>query len=281
MAHPNAHSSWSSLAVGLNGNSIVGAVSNNCGNIYVSADSGSTFIETAAPLAGPRTFTDTAISGNGSIQISLVGSVYPFVSIDYGSTWVERRAAGCRAWTGAASNSDGSMLVIASNILQLSRDQGLTWSTLTVGAGFQAFTGVTMDYSGQYIYACVNGGGIWRSTNGVNFTLAANTSSFPWTDVASSSNGSVSEQVGMGADGGSTQRTWLIRSTHPCFPPAHKGCCSQRHHGQHGLHVARLRAHIFGEPKRRPQGLGRRHDVWRWSKDCGDCQERCVPRCCM
>jgi hypothetical protein len=92
------------------------------------------------------------------------------------------------------------MQVIASNILQLSRDQGLTWSTLTVGAGSQAFTGVTMDYSGQYIYACVNGGGVWRSIDaGVTFSLAANTSSFPWTDVASSSNGSVSERVGMGA----------------------------------------------------------------------------------
>lgn len=59
------------------------------GNIFTSINNDSTLFNTTGTLlAGPRPFSQVAISSNGSVQIAAVDYAFPFVSLDQGATWV-------------------------------------------------------------------------------------------------------------------------------------------------------------------------------------------------
>ena len=88
-----------------------------------------------------------------------------------------------------ATSSSGVIIAAATNpgyiLLSTNTGSTSTWSNV---ASSQAWTGISMDSTGTYMAACVNGGNIWVSTN-TGSTWTSYASSLAWSGISMNSSG--------------------------------------------------------------------------------------------
>jgi hypothetical protein len=109
-----------------------------------------------------------ATSANGTKVAAVDRGGYIWTSVDSGSTWTNRTAAGSRNWESIASSSDGDNLVaVASDgFIFTSTDSGDTWLDKTnTPAGVTGFTGVASSNDGSRLAVTTWNSGIYTSSN--------------------------------------------------------------------------------------------------------------------
>jgi len=187
---------WDSIASSANGNILAATLFGSSGGIYLSFDSGQTWMVTNTTFAALRAI---AVSSDGSkfVAANYGGGLYTNSSIASGGWGIGGSTAGLN-WISVASSSDGSKLVAAANGtgIYTSTNAGATWKQQTSGlpsGGLQNWYYVASSANGSNLVAVFSGGGIYTSANaGQSWTqqttgLPVNPS---WISVASSADGS-------------------------------------------------------------------------------------------
>ncbi len=188
----------------------------NVSPIYVSADSGNTWIQTTAPTN--IEWYCLASSADGT-KIIAAGSPYNpgpiYASTNSGSTWMATSAP-LTNWVSIACSADGNKLaaVIAGGGIYHSTDFGVTWTL--ANAPNTNWLGVASSVDGIKLVATAGSGGIYASTDaGTNWTLTS-APKIGWYPVASSADGT---KLAAGSLGGSIYTstnsgiTWEQNST--------------------------------------------------------------------
>ena len=156
------------------------------GQIYVSADSGATWI--AKPVdsqQSAKNWSDIAISTDGQVLAASEFRGKIWVSNNGGTTWTARDEN--RTWRSVAASSTGVVIAAVANGGQVyvSVDSGATW---TARASAQLWTSVAVSADGNRMLASVYGGSLYTSVDkGTTWTAVA--SSRLWNSVASSVDG--------------------------------------------------------------------------------------------
>jgi hypothetical protein len=172
---------WQTVASSADGSVLVAAPggSGPAGPIYVSSDSGTTWIATSAPQ---EVWVSVALSADGKKMVAVPGGLavpqYPsaviYTSTNSGLTWVPRTVPG-EYWWSVASSADGSKLMAVSYMesfdsssgfsylggIFTSTDSGATWAQ-TIGPSNYWWAGA-MSADGDKLVVAVSGGGIYSS----------------------------------------------------------------------------------------------------------------------
>jgi len=171
--------------------------------------------EKAVPGTGTGfDWADTAMSSAGT-RIAAIGGASVFTSSDGGATWVQRTAAGSRAWRSIASSADGTKLFAAVNggYVYASADGGATWVERT-GSGSRSWNSICCSDDGTRIAATVSNGYIYTSSDGgASWTEQTGALYGTRYDIACSSDGMklatrTGADIRTSADGGAT---WTVR----------------------------------------------------------------------
>lgn len=217
---------WSAVASSADGSKLVAAV--NPGGLFRSVNSGvtwsplnqtNTWRAVASSADGARLFAvpkdkiytsanggihwtrrsdsndwaAVACSSDGSKAVAAVNGGGLYTSVDFGTNWVLRSAAGtARAWSGVASSADGSRLVAVVNggALYTSDDSGTNWVVQTNAGTARAWSSVASSADGGKLVAGVSPGGIYTSMDfGTNWTLQPAAEIQSWRGIASSADG--------------------------------------------------------------------------------------------
>ncbi len=171
---------WVSIAASANGTHLAAVAS--YGLLYVSADSGATWIRanTAGTGAEPqRAWQSVASSADGRNLVAVASYEAVFTSGDYGQTW--RTTGPALDWAAVACSSDGTNLVAADyemGGIYRSADSGVTW--VRTSAPLQRWRCVASsadgtrlvagtDYGSDYgqlpaVYASADSGATWKLT---------------------------------------------------------------------------------------------------------------------
>ena len=155
---------WSGASASTNGTSLVLVDEQFSGYVYISSDSGATWV-THQQSTSSQKWMATSMSGDGT-RIALVpttaGSIY--ISSDSGATWAARTGAGSKPWSGVSMSTDGSKIVAADSAagyIWLSSDYGSTWSSSSAGTGTKNWLSVAISGSGNMILGGTDNGYVW------------------------------------------------------------------------------------------------------------------------
>ncbi len=212
---------WSSVAASASG-TIIAATINN-GNIYVSTNSGVSWVQRASV----QYWSDVTVSADGTRMAATVGNInttsdngYIWYSTDSGASWgTQSSSSGSKQWVSIASSANGTNLIAAvyNGYLYVSSDAGKTWSSAgSSGLGNLYWTSVASSANGSNLVAVANGGQIYTSTNAGSSWQQRVSSSLAWNCVASSSDGSrLVAVLGNGSIYNSTDygATWTLNPT--------------------------------------------------------------------
>ena len=169
----------------------------NGGNIWISSDSGITWIEknSGVPVLN-QAWQSVSISADGTIQTAVVNGGNIWISSNSGATWTFPASAGSRNWYSVSVSS-------ASGQYQTALDYGsgpaggLIWRSLNYGVSWasrpypsQHYCAVSVSSTGQYQTALVENGYIWisSSTGGI-WTAVLAPGTQIWKSVSVSADG--------------------------------------------------------------------------------------------
>jgi hypothetical protein len=182
--------------------------------IYVSLDSGFTWIQTSAPS---NSWTSVATSADGSRLVAaaafefedtetVIGGNLIYASADSGLTWTPTTAP-TNTWMSVASSADGTRLVAAASSIYLdygdvgqigdgliytSGDSGKTWTTTSAPTNWWVSVASSADGTRLVAVASTDNNGdgmVYRSTNSGITWSAASVPRNRWSSVASSADG--------------------------------------------------------------------------------------------
>ena len=185
---------WRNVAVSQDGLTVVAVpdnitVAGTPAKITLTRDGGLNWARTDNPNA----WSAVASSADGTNLIAAVNGGGIYTSVNRGTNWTLRTAAGARAWSAVASSTNGVRLVAAVNGggIYTSADAGANW-TLQTGVGTSlAWSGVASSVDGSRLAAVVNGGGIFTSADfGETWIPRPAAGTSPWSSVTSSGDGS-------------------------------------------------------------------------------------------
>jgi len=162
---------WLSVASSADGN-VLAAVAGNWepGAIYVSTNSGTTWLEASAPITNWWT---VAMSANGSEIIAGVGYGLIYISTNFGAAWTATSAP-TSGWQSVAVSADGSKIAaaclpvnlpapdeISPGSIYTSTNFGVDWVSNNVP--FAAWLDVASSADGNELFAINHGGEMWMS----------------------------------------------------------------------------------------------------------------------
>ncbi len=178
---------WRATAISADGSKMV-AVANN-DNIYISNNTGSTWIKTDSSLI---TWTSVTMSSDGTKLAAVAGapyqygnpSYYVYTSIDGGTTWLEQTGSTkTSSRFSIASSADGTKLATADygiyssgDYINKSNDSGTTWSTQTT-AGQRLWKSIATSADGSKLAAVAYGGYIYTYTPTLTSTITTDVNS--------------------------------------------------------------------------------------------------------
>lgn len=201
-------SGWSGVTMSADGTVMAAAGSTN---IYISTNSGTTWLPTSAP---GQYWAAIASSADGSKLIAAAspagiysGGIY--TSTNSGASWLSNSVANPNYWNAVASSGDGTKLVAmaghypSSSIgyVYLSTNSGIAWAP--ANAPITNWCSVASSADGSKLLAGTFGGSAYLSTNsGATWMLQTNLPAARWTTMALSADGrilmAVAYQVGNG-----------------------------------------------------------------------------------
>ena len=182
---------WVKIASSADGTILAATVGGaNPGYIYISYDSGATWIEQTG--SGSRNWSAIAMSSDGSKLVAGVSDGGVWKSSDSGFTWTALSGVGNSTNAEMAASSDGTVfyrVAYGGNLLRIYYS-GSTWiyNYVGIGAGSDV-TSVACDATGNTVYVTIYGSGIWKSIDsGATFVSILNNTS-GWKGIRSSSTG--------------------------------------------------------------------------------------------
>ncbi len=195
---------WTSISYTSDGSYLVAGATNQS-EIYYSSDNGtSTWVPaTSIPNVNQQNWLGIATisSGFGGVGIVSGGGVWIF-----GGVQMQDISSGAgENWRAVACNNNCSVIFVVSSadhIIKRSTNSGSTWTTVTPAPSLN-WSGISVSPDGTKIFACAEGGQLYRSTD-TGATWIPLDSSRQWTGVASSSDGEKLAAVNYGTlpDGG-------------------------------------------------------------------------------
>ncbi|MGO9704396.1 MAG: WD40/YVTN/BNR-like repeat-containing protein [Limisphaerales bacterium] len=171
---------WTSVASSADGTKLVAAAKND--GIWVSTNSGDTWIQTSAPNYQDGYSIASSFDGTKLVAGAHAGGIY--ISTNSGQTWVSNNLPN-QDWYSVASSADGSKLaaLIANGVVFTSTDSGNTWVSSTnmplLRSVASSADGTKLVAAGLEIYISTNSGSSWTQTNSLSGGIS----------VASSANG--------------------------------------------------------------------------------------------
>ncbi len=204
-------SGWSGVTMSADGTVMAAAGSTN---IYISTNSGTTWLPTSAP---GQYWAAIASSADGTKLIAAAspvgiysGGIY--TSTNSGASWLSNSVPNPNYWNAVASSGDGTKLVataghyLSSSIgsVYLSTNSGNTWAAAS--APITNWCSVASSADGSKLLAGTFGGSAYLSTNsGATWMLQTNLPAARWTTMALSADGrilmAVAYEVGSGPGG--------------------------------------------------------------------------------
>lgn len=184
---------WASVASSANGVGLIAAQDN--GLIYMSTNSGSTWVPATAPT---NKWSSVASSANGTQLVAVAHTGNPlceqnagnevyngpiYTSANAGTTWTEANAPS-NDWISVASSADGSKLIVAAENgpIYVSTDSGADW--LNSGAPTNDWKSVAASADGNTFMAVAGGDTgqiyLWQMTPTLGMTFSTNTLNFSW-----------------------------------------------------------------------------------------------------
>jgi hypothetical protein len=182
---PNA--AWFSVASSADGSRLAAAASRFSGPIYISTDSGATWISNNV---SKQAWTSIASSADGNTLAAVVNDGSVYVSTNAGATWTtwtETNLMGLpiyRQWVSVAASADGTKLVAAysstfGGIIYGSTNSGATWEKINTNA--ETWQVVASSANGNElvagcankIFTTTNFGTTWTSSNVANGYIAS------------------------------------------------------------------------------------------------------------
>lgn len=163
------------------------------GQIYYSQNAGATWELSDAPAQG---YYSIAGSSSGAVLVTIGNSEIPYVSIDYGRTWVKKTAPQAYSSAYVAISGNGQCMAYANHNsgISYSDNQGSSW--ITIGPQNVRCQAVGLDATGVYIVVAVQDVGLYFSDNsGATFKLAYGNTAASFSLVAFSGDATV--YVGM------------------------------------------------------------------------------------
>lgn len=97
-------------------------------------------------------------------------------------------------YVAVASDNSGQHLLVAAvgEKIRYSEDSGETWTLDTAPADNKRWTNIHSNPNGDKLFACTNQDGIYKSTDGVNWSIInTSTNDFVWNDVVCNEDGSL------------------------------------------------------------------------------------------
>jgi DNA-binding beta-propeller fold protein YncE len=195
-----ANAAWEAVATSAGGDTLI-AASTGSFNLYISTNSGTTFV----PATFPSYFnwSSVACSADGTKLAAIsqlgangqAGSTGEYTSTDSGLNWTPRPSGLLGYAVYIASSADGNKLILGAGgdsgigSIYTSADAGVNWTRAT-NAPIAHWYSVASSANGNQLLACSYPGNVYLSTNaGVNWTktmLPTNN----WNSVAESADGS-------------------------------------------------------------------------------------------
>ena len=187
---------WTCVASSADGNKLTAAVGyTHKGPIYISTNSGITWMTTSAP--SNNDWNSIASSADGSKIVAEATSQLIYVSTNSGATWTQASGGPSGSWTAVACSANGVKLVAASQIdyqtyaIYVSTNSGITWSETTsiIDSSLYIYVPfVVSSADGCELATSLGDGRIYTSTNsGLTWNLSA--SNFGARPLASSADG--------------------------------------------------------------------------------------------
>jgi photosystem II stability/assembly factor-like uncharacterized protein len=172
------------------------------GGIYVSTNSGATWVQTPAP-SYLQSWDSVSCSTNGTklVAAGAYGVTYQiYTSTNSGTTWTLITNVPNLNWYSVASSLDGTKLVALAwqaSAVYTSADSGATWVSNAIP--YDYWYSVASSADGTKLVAAAQGDGIDTSTNSGVSWASNNVPNQQWYSVASSQDGSKLVAVAYGA----------------------------------------------------------------------------------
>jgi photosystem II stability/assembly factor-like uncharacterized protein len=157
---------WRSIPSSADGTQLAAVVLG--GNIWTSADSGSTWSEDTSVGSTQQWYSITS-SADGTLLVAVVRGGSIWTSADGGSTWSEDTSVGSpQDWVSVTSSAGGTQLaaVVLGGNIWTSADSGSTWSEDTSVGSTQQWVSIASSADGTRLVAAVFAGNIWLSADG-------------------------------------------------------------------------------------------------------------------
>ncbi len=156
------------------------------GPIYISYDSGNSWLATGAPTAN---WTSVASSADGTKLVAAASSGIA-TSTNSGTAWSSSSGPYSDSYTSVACSADGAKLILAGNWgLYTSTDSGVTWKAVSGAPVPGNWSCVASSADGTKL-AAAGEYGIWTSVDsGVDWRVRTRTIPNGWTSFASSADG--------------------------------------------------------------------------------------------
>ena len=204
LASVSGAQNWDCIASSSDGNNLAATIFGSSGGIYVSFNSGQTWMATNTTFAELRSIASSS-DGSKLVAANFGAGIYTNSPNASGGWGIGGSTSGLN-WISVASSSDGSKLVAAANGtgIYTSTNSGATWKQQTTGlpsGGTQNWYYVASSANGSNLVAVFYGGGLYTSAN-AGQSWAQQTTGLPvnpnWTSVASSADGTKLAAVALG-----------------------------------------------------------------------------------
>ena len=185
---------WKSISYSSDG--IIAAVGGTNSEIWISNSSNGAVWFSLSTSFGPpnapviRNWSGVACGSFGGGYPRGVGIEGTHIWVFDSSTLVQKSYTGSFTWRAVACNNDRSVIFVVSStdkIILKSINSGVTWTTATPAPSLN-WSGISVSPDGTKIFACAEGGQLYKSTD-TGATWIALDSSRQWKGVASSSDG--------------------------------------------------------------------------------------------
>jgi len=165
-------------------------------SVYISSDTGTSWSSVTLPYSIPGSQGNSVVTSADGLTVAVSGTGKIFVSLNGGSTWVQKYSDNDQNFDDLSMSQDGSIIqafrcTTAPTNFLYSSNSGSTWSNISSpnpsSCGYKAFG---MNSAGSILVASVYNDQIYKSANnGSSWTALSGAGSRYWSGLAVSGNG--------------------------------------------------------------------------------------------
>ena len=165
-------------------------------SVYMSSDTGTTWSSFTLPYSIPGSQGNSVVTSADGLTVAVSGTGKIFVSLNGGSTWIQKYSDNDQNFDDLSMSQDGSIIqafrcTTAPTNFIYSSNSGSTWSNISSpNPSFCAYKAFGMSSAGSILVASVYTDQIYKSANnGSSWTALSGAGSRYWSGLAVSGNG--------------------------------------------------------------------------------------------